>query len=138
MNTCKLVSTSATHSATFRPSQRRPTTSAISPHAAADSQACPSFPLARRHALVAGGATLIAGLSQQRAAHADDFTTTPSGLKYLDLRVGDGATPQPGDTVVIHWAGYTKGYQGKRIDNTSVRDEPYEFKLGAHQVSNNI
>ena len=25
----------------------------------------------------------------------------------------------------------SKGYQGKRIDNTSVRDEPYEFTLGA-------
>lgn len=30
--------------------------------------------------------------------------------------------------------GYTKGYQGKRIDNTSARDEPYEFVLGQHQV----
>ena len=35
-----------------------------------------------------------------------------------------------GDTVVIHWDGYTSGYQGKRIDNTSTRDEPYEFVLG--------
>lgn len=25
----------------------------------------------------------------------------------------------------------SKGYQGKRIDNTSVRDDPYEFTLGA-------
>jgi hypothetical protein len=25
--------------------------------------------------------------------------------------------------------------QGKRIDNTSVRDEPYEFVLGKGQVS---
>jgi hypothetical protein len=32
--------------------------------------------------------------------------------------------------VVIHWDGYTSGYQGKRIDNTSTRDEPYEFVLG--------
>lgn len=32
--------------------------------------------------------------------------------------------------MVIHWDGYTSGYQGKRIDNTSTRDEPYEFVLG--------
>jgi hypothetical protein len=49
-------------------------------------------------------------------------------------RPGEGAAPQPGDTVVVHWAGFTKGYQGKRIDNTSVRDEPYEFVLGKGQV----
>ena len=34
----------------------------------------------------------------------------------------------------MHWSGYTAGYQGKRIDNTSVRDEPYKFTLGANQV----
>lgn len=27
-------------------------------------------------------------------------------------REGEGATPQPGDTVEVHWAGFTKGYQG--------------------------
>lgn len=28
----------------------------------------------------------------------------------------------------------SQGYQGKRIDNTSVRDEPYEFVLGSSEV----
>jgi FKBP-type peptidyl-prolyl cis-trans isomerase 2 len=32
---------------------------------------------------------------------------------------------------VVHWSGYTSGYQAKRIDNTSTRDEPYEFVLGS-------
>ncbi|GLC67074.1 hypothetical protein PLESTF_000512100 [Pleodorina starrii] len=67
-------------------------------------------------------------------ALADDFVTLPSGIKVLTIREGEGARPQPGDTVVVHWAGFTKGYQGKRIDNTSVRDEPYEFKLGGGQA----
>lgn len=40
-----------------------------------------------------------------------DFTVTGSGLKVLDVRPGEGATPKPGDTVVVHWSGYTKGYQ---------------------------
>jgi FKBP-type peptidyl-prolyl cis-trans isomerase len=52
----------------------------------------------------------------------------------LPARLGEGASPKAGDTVVVHWAGFTKGYQGKRIDNTSVRDEPYEFVLGQGQV----
>ena len=37
--------------------------------------------------------------------------------------------------VEVHWSGYTAGYQGKRIDNTSVRDEPYRFRVGSGQVS---
>ena len=32
----------------------------------------------------------------------------------------------------------SQGYQGKRIDNTSVRDEPYEFVLGGGQVSRQL
>ena len=30
--------------------------------------------------------------------------------------------------------GYTKNYQAKRLDNTSARDEPYEFTLGGSEV----
>jgi hypothetical protein len=33
-----------------------------------------------------------------------------------------------------HGAGYTKNYQAKRLDNTSARDEPYEFILGGSEV----
>lgn len=43
--------------------------------------------------------------------------------------------PHPsGLQVEVHWSGYTAGYQGKRIDNTSVRDEPYRFQVGSGQV----
>lgn len=60
-------------------------------------------------------AAVTAPAWQQQPAQAqsldDDFTITSSGLKVLDVRPGEGATPQPGDTVVVHWSGYTKGYQ---------------------------
>jgi hypothetical protein len=39
-----------------------------------------------------------------------------------------------GDTVVVHWSGYTSGYQGKRVENTSVRDDPFVFTLGKGEV----
>jgi FKBP-type peptidyl-prolyl cis-trans isomerase len=95
----------------------------------------PPASLRRRDTLLASGTLLLSTLLQQpQQARADDFTVTPSGLRYLDLRPGTGATPQKGDTVVVHWSGYTKGYQGKRIDNTSVRDEPYVFKLGSGEA----
>ncbi|KAG2427627.1 hypothetical protein HXX76_012278 [Chlamydomonas incerta] len=88
----------------------------------------------RRAAMLGVLATGAAMTLSPKAALADDFVTLPSGIKVLTIREGEGATPQPGDTVAVHWAGFTKGYQGKRIDNTSVRDEPYEFKLGSGQA----
>ncbi|KAG2428533.1 hypothetical protein HYH02_014337 [Chlamydomonas schloesseri] len=92
--------------------------------------------------LLATTTSAAVALSLPEVAQADDFVTLPSGIKVLTIREGEGATPQPGDTVSVHWAGFTKGYQGKRarecggkrIDNTSVRDEPYEFKLGSGQA----
>jgi len=65
---------------------------------------------------------------------AASFTTTPSGLRVEDIREGTGARPQAGDRVVIHWSGYTSGYQGKRIENTSTRDDPFTFVVGKGQV----
>lgn len=90
-------------------------------------------------AIVAMFGTSVMQTSTAGPAHAvvdapAPFIATPSGLKIQDVRAGEGATPQPGDQVSVHWSGYTKGYQGKRIDNTSVRDEPYTFILGSGQT----
>eukprot|EP01023_Acetabularia_acetabulum_P062844 TRINITY_DN7811_c0_g1_i12.p1 TRINITY_DN7811_c0_g1~~TRINITY_DN7811_c0_g1_i12.p1 ORF type:complete len:228 (-),score=37.55 TRINITY_DN7811_c0_g1_i12:159-842(-) len=74
--------------------------------------------------------TALTFQQQLQFARADDFQTMQSGLKYLDVREGTGNEPKAGDLVELHWAGFTSGYQGKRIDNTSIRDEPYEFVLG--------
>lgn len=76
----------------------------------------------------------ISTVFQDSVAFADDFIETPSGLRYLDLKIGEGTQPSKGTICVVHWSGYTEGYQGKRIDNTSVRDEPLEFTLGKGQV----
>lgn len=45
-----------------------------------------------------------------------DFTMTPSGLQYKDLREGSGESPQPGDTLVVDWDGYTIGYYGRPFE----------------------
>eukprot|EP00879_Flechtneria_rotunda_P009077 GHRR01009504.1.p1 GENE.GHRR01009504.1~~GHRR01009504.1.p1 ORF type:complete len:268 (+),score=68.52 GHRR01009504.1:109-912(+) len=50
-----------------------------------------------------------------------DFTMTPSGLQYKDLREGTGETPQPGDTLIIDWDGYTIGYYGRPFE---ARNKP--------------
>jgi peptidylprolyl isomerase len=58
--------------------------------------------------------------------------TTPSGLKYVDLKVGDGAVPKKGQTVRVHYTG--KLVDGTKFDSSVDRGEPLEFVLGTGQV----
>ncbi|MFL5806330.1 MAG: FKBP-type peptidyl-prolyl cis-trans isomerase [Roseiflexaceae bacterium] len=60
------------------------------------------------------------------------YTTTPSGLKYYDLKVGDGPTPQKGATVNVHYTGWLT--DGKMFDSSLTRGQPFSFTLGANQV----
>ena len=58
--------------------------------------------------------------------------TTGSGLKYIDMIVGSGATAETGKNVVVHYTGYlTNGF---KIDSSVDRDAAYELPLGAGQV----
>ena len=58
--------------------------------------------------------------------------TTPSGLQYRDLVEGTGATPQAGQTVVVHYTGTLEN--GKKFDSSLDRNSPFQFRLGAGQV----
>ena len=59
------------------------------------------------------------------------FVQSPSGARFADLRVGDGAYPKAGQTVVIEWVGYTAGYQAKKIESTRETDSPFVFVVGS-------
>ncbi|GAB4822732.1 hypothetical protein N2152v2_009778 [Parachlorella kessleri] len=72
-----------------------------------------------------------------------DYVRTPSGLQYQDFRVGDGDHPQPGQTCVVDWSGYTIGYYGRPFEArnkpkggafTGDEKEFYRFKLGQQEV----
>jgi len=69
-------------------------------------------------------------------AFAQPVTTTPSGLKIIDLKVGSGASPRTGQTCVMHYTGwlYENGAKGKKFDSSVDRGQPFEFKIGTHQV----
>ncbi len=58
--------------------------------------------------------------------------TTPSGLKYVDLVEGTGATPQPGQNVVVHYTGTLEN--GTKFDSSRDRNQPFQFKIGVGQV----
>ncbi len=62
----------------------------------------------------------------------NDAVTTPSGLKYVEIKEGDGAVPQQGQTVVVHYTGTLE--DGTKFDSSRDRNSPFSFKLGVGQV----
>ena len=64
------------------------------------------------------------------------MTTTASGLQFTDATVGTGASPQTGQTCVMHYTGwlYNDGVKGKKFDSSVDRGQPFEFKIGVGQV----
>jgi peptidylprolyl isomerase len=61
-----------------------------------------------------------------------DLVTTETGLRYIDITIGDGDEPTQGDSVTVHYAGYLM--DGKKFDSSVDRDEPLVFRLGVGQV----
>jgi peptidylprolyl isomerase len=61
-----------------------------------------------------------------------DEVTTPSGLKYTDAVVGDGASPEKGKRVTVHYTGTLTN--GKKFDSSVDRGQPFTFNIGVGQV----
>ncbi len=59
-------------------------------------------------------------------------TSTPTGLKYVDLKVGEGAEAVPGKVVTVHYTGVLEN--GTKFDSSLDRQEPFTFRLGAQEV----
>ena len=64
--------------------------------------------------------------------YEDDYATTESGLKYYDFEVGDGATPEAGQTVIVHYTGWLD--DGTMFDSSVERGQPFPFVLGEGNV----
>ena len=63
---------------------------------------------------------------------ANETMTTPSGLQYIDEKVGDGAAPQKGKRVTVHYTGTLT--DGKKFDSSRDRGQPFKFVIGVGQV----
>ncbi|MCC5899981.1 MAG: FKBP-type peptidyl-prolyl cis-trans isomerase [Phormidium sp. BM_Day4_Bin.17] len=68
----------------------------------------------------------------EAVADDDGVYTTESGLKYEKLETGDGAQPQTGQTVMVHYTGMLE--DGTVFDSSRERNRPFSFRIGVGQV----
>lgn len=78
----------------------------------------------------------LLGHAQALSPIRPTIVTTPSGLRYLDDKVGTGATAVKEKWVVVDYTGWidVKGGKGKKFDSSLDRNEKFKFLLGAGQV----
>jgi peptidylprolyl isomerase len=57
---------------------------------------------------------------------------TASGLSYIDIEVGTGDAPQPGQTVEVHYTGWLA--DGTKFDSSLDRGQPLSVVIGVGQV----
>jgi peptidylprolyl isomerase len=81
-------------------------------------------------------AALFAGAISSGSHAQGQEVTTASGLKIIDTKVGDGATPKTGQNCVMHYTGwlYNGGVKGEKFDSSVDRGEPFTFAIGTGQV----
>ena len=58
--------------------------------------------------------------------------TTDSCLQYIDVEVGTGESPKPGQMVRVHYTGVLEN--GTKFDSSVDRNEPFEFPIGQGRV----
>jgi FKBP-type peptidyl-prolyl cis-trans isomerase len=62
---------------------------------------------------------------------SEKLITTESGLKYVDLKVGEGAEAKTGQTVTVHYTGH---FEDGKVFDSSVGKSPFVFPLGGGRV----
>ena len=70
--------------------------------------------------------------TQEDSMDLSNATTTDSGLKYIVIEEGNGASPQKGENVTVHYTGTLE--DGTKFDSSRDRNRPFSFKLGVGQV----
>jgi FKBP-type peptidyl-prolyl cis-trans isomerase len=86
--------------------------------------------------LAAGPFLLPAAATQDKKPAASPAAApekvTPSGVRYLDLQLGQGDEAQLGKIVEVHYVGWLE--DGTRFDASRDREHPFTFRLGAGDV----
>lgn len=66
------------------------------------------------------------------AFKADPLVQKPSGLRYVDLATGSGATPRTGQTVTVQYTGVLP--DGTIFDSSRDNNVPFSFPIGIGRV----
>ena len=69
---------------------------------------------------------------EETSMDLSNAVTTDSGLKYVVVEEGDGASPQKGQNVTVHYTGTLE--DGTKFDSSRDRNRPFSFKIGVGQV----
>jgi FKBP-type peptidyl-prolyl cis-trans isomerase len=72
-------------------------------------------------------------LGQKGPEKGVKIVKTDSGLRYQDLKVGDGAAAKKGNFVEVHYTGWLAS-NGKKFDSSVDRKKPFRFPLGNRKV----
>jgi FKBP-type peptidyl-prolyl cis-trans isomerase len=83
-------------------------------------------------ALLAATFPFLAPACARQEAKPPAEVTTATGLKYQDLKVGDGAEATSGKIVEVHYTGWLES--GTKFDSSVDRHRPFTFRLGAGDV----
>ncbi|MDP6593891.1 MAG: FKBP-type peptidyl-prolyl cis-trans isomerase [Candidatus Marinimicrobia bacterium] len=82
-----------------------------------------------RRILLLVAAIAVVGCSGDKSG---EEMMTDSGLKYVDMKVGDGESPQAGQLVTVHYTGWLE--DGTKFDSSVDKNRPFEFTIGAGRV----
>ena len=61
-------------------------------------------------------------------------TTTPTGLKYEDIEIGEGEQATAGQVAVVHYTGWLDNAAHTKFDSSKDRGKPFSFPLGEGRV----
>ncbi len=82
----------------------------------------------------------FAGAAEDAAERAKEFKnlpkdkihTTDSGLQYIDVKKGTGASPRTNYPVAVHYTGWL--LDGTKFDSSVDRGKPFMFLIGVGEV----
>ena len=85
--------------------------------------------------LYVGSFLLVWGITATSLAQKG-FVQTPHGVSYKELKIGQGAEAQLGDTATIHFVGWlsNNGKRGKEIYNSRKEKKEVSFVIGTDKI----